>query len=69
MRFGPFGTMELLIILVIVLLLFGARRLPDVAKGLGEAIREFRKGVKETQNDPQAPVNDTQQSTAGRDQP
>lgn len=69
MRFGPFGTMELLIILVIVLLLFGARRLPDVAKGLGEAIREFRKGVKENQNDPQAPASDTQQSTAGRDQP
>ncbi len=36
------GTTELLIIAVIVLLLFGAKRLPDIGKGLGGAIREFR---------------------------
>lgn len=51
MRVGPFGIWELLIILVIVLLLFGARRLPDMAKGIGQAIKEFRKGVKDVQDD------------------
>lgn len=47
MRIGPFGVWELLILLVLVLLLFGAKRLPEMAKGMGQAIKEFRKGVRE----------------------
>lgn len=46
-RIGPFGIPELLIILVLVLLIFGPRRLPAMAKGIGQAIREFRTGVKD----------------------
>lgn len=42
-----FGFQELLIILAIVLLLFGSTRLPQLAKGLGSSIKEFKKGVKE----------------------
>jgi sec-independent protein translocase protein TatA len=41
------GIPELLIILGIVLLLFGARRLPDLARSLGKSTREFKKGVAE----------------------
>ena len=37
------GPGELLLIFLIVFLLFGARRLPEIAKGLGQAIREFKK--------------------------
>ncbi|RLI91899.1 MAG: twin-arginine translocase TatA/TatE family subunit [Candidatus Altiarchaeales archaeon] len=37
------GTSELLIILLIILILFGHKRLPELARSLGEAIREFRK--------------------------
>ncbi len=40
------GPTELVIILLIVLLLFGARRIPDLAKGLGEGIRNFKSGMK-----------------------
>lgn len=36
---------HLLILLVIILLLFGAKRIPELAKGLGTGLREFRKGV------------------------
>jgi sec-independent protein translocase protein TatA len=43
---GPIGIPELLIILVIVVLLFGATRLPNIGKGLGEGIRNFKKGIK-----------------------
>lgn len=44
---GPLGLPELLIVLVIVVLLFGAKRIPDLARGLGEGIRNFRAGVKD----------------------
>jgi len=39
MRIGPLGIWELLIILVVVLLIFGPRRLPDMAKGIGQSVR------------------------------
>ena len=40
------GPTELIIILFVVLLLFGAKKLPDLAKGLGEGIREFKSATK-----------------------
>ena len=51
MRIGPLGIWELLIILVVVLLIFGPRRLPEMAKGLGQSVREFRKGIRDMKND------------------
>jgi sec-independent protein translocase protein TatA len=45
------GYQELLIILVIVLILFGAQRLPDLAKSLGSSVKEFKKGVNEINKD------------------
>jgi sec-independent protein translocase protein TatA len=41
------GMQELIIILIIVVVLFGATRLPELGKGIGQAIRNFRKGVSE----------------------
>lgn len=45
------GMPELLVILLVVLLLFGANRLPEIGKSLGEGIREFKKAVKDGQNE------------------
>lgn len=45
------GYQELLLILVIVLILFGAQRLPDLAKSLGSSVKEFKKGVAEVKDD------------------
>jgi sec-independent protein translocase protein TatA len=45
------GMTELIIILVILLLLFGSTRLPQLAKGMGKSIREFKKGVAEGDED------------------
>jgi sec-independent protein translocase protein TatA len=39
------GGTELLILLAVVLLLFGAKRIPELAKGLGSGVREFKRGV------------------------
>jgi sec-independent protein translocase protein TatA len=44
--FGTFGVQELLLILVIVVFLFGSRKIPEVAKGLGEGIRGFKASLK-----------------------
>lgn len=41
------GMPELLVILAVVLLIFGANRLPDIGAGIGKAIRGFKKGVQE----------------------
>ena len=47
MRFGGLGATELIIILVIVLVIFGAGRVPEVFGALGKGIREFRKSQTE----------------------
>jgi len=44
--FGSLGGPELLIILAILVLLFGARKIPDLARGLGEGIRGFRTSLR-----------------------
>ncbi|WP_018467884.1 twin-arginine translocase TatA/TatE family subunit [Calidithermus timidus] len=45
------GFPELSIILLVALLLFGPRKLPELARGLGEAIREFKKGASAIRED------------------
>ncbi len=45
MAFGV-GWQEILIILLIVIILFGARRIPDLAKGLGKSVKEFKRGIR-----------------------
>jgi sec-independent protein translocase protein TatA len=48
---GPIGWNELVIILVIVLLIFGPRRLPDFAEALGKSIRKFRHATSEARDE------------------
>jgi sec-independent protein translocase protein TatA len=45
MNFGNLGFMEILLILVVVLLLFGARRLPEIGASFGKSIKEFKRGL------------------------
>ena len=42
------GPLETLVILIVILLLFGAKRLPEIGRALGEGIREFKKSLKDT---------------------
>ena len=53
---GSIGAPELIIILVVVLLLFGSTRLPKLARSLGEASREFKKGINDGTRDDDAPA-------------
>jgi sec-independent protein translocase protein TatA len=45
--FGPIGIPELLIILAIIILIFGANRLPELGKGIGAGIKNFKNGMKD----------------------
>ena len=45
------GTTELIIIFLIILLLFGAKNIPEIAKGIGKSISSFKKGLKDIKED------------------
>ena len=50
-----FGMPELLLIFGVITLFFGGKKIPELARGMGQAVREFRKSVKETNEVPQKP--------------
>ena len=49
--FGTLGLPELFILLVILFFLFGAKRLPEMGKGIGEGIKNFKKSIKGSDSD------------------
>ena len=51
---GPFGFPELIVILIIVVVIFGASKLPQLGKGLGEGISNFRDGLSKGNKDDKA---------------
>lgn len=51
---GRIGIPELIIILMIIILIFGANRLPEIGRGIGKGIRNFKDSTKEGQNDGKA---------------
>ena len=63
--FGSLGFQELLIIFALAVFLFGARRIPEVAKGLGEGIRGFKAALKgEAETPPARPSRDDEASSS-----
>jgi TatA/E family protein of Tat protein translocase len=49
--FGSVGMQEIILVLFILLLLFGAKRLPELGQSLGKGIREFKRGISEIQEE------------------
>jgi sec-independent protein translocase protein TatA len=49
--FGNIGAPEIILILLVVLILFGAKKIPELAQGLGKGIREFKKSMKDVEED------------------
>ncbi len=61
--FGSLGIQEILVVLVILLLLFGGRKIPELARGLGRGITEFKRGIHEPpEKDPEALPTETTRS-------
>ncbi len=59
--FGGVGIPELLIVLLIVLLLFGSKKLPELARGLGRSVTNFKSGLKDEQSDETETTGQTEQ--------
>ena len=69
--FANLGFTELMVILVIVLVLFGARRVPEIGASIGKGIREFKKNINDIDRDVRDPIRDSMRTDdrlpAGRD--
>jgi sec-independent protein translocase protein TatA len=52
---GNLGTPEILVIALVVLVLFGSKRIPEFMQGLGKGVREFRKAAKDIQDEIEKP--------------
>ena len=57
------GGWEIILVLVVVLILFGAKKIPELAKGLGQGIKEFKKATKEVTDEIQNTTTDTTAQT------
>jgi sec-independent protein translocase protein TatA len=62
------GTQELIIILLIVVVLFGATRLPKIGSGIGQAIRNFKKGIKEGEEIDVTPSKDEKKEKVDKEE-
>lgn len=58
MPIGGLGMGEIILIFLVVLLLFGAKRLPEIGSALGKGIREFKSSVREIEGELKAPLED-----------
>jgi sec-independent protein translocase protein TatA len=63
---GIFGGWEIVLILAVVLILFGAKKLPELAKGLGQGIKEFKKATTDVQNEINSAMDDNRYSPPSR---
>lgn len=60
---GNLGMPELIVILIIVLLLFGAKKVPELMNGLGKGVKSFKKGMKEVEDEIEKIDNDIKEET------
>ena len=63
MGIGGFGMGEMILVFLVVLLLFGAKRLPEIGSALGKGIREFKSSVREIEHELKAPEDPARRST------
>jgi sec-independent protein translocase protein TatA len=61
--FMGLGMQELLLIGFVILVFFGARKIPEFMKGLGKGVREFKEGIREVNTDPAPPARTSTTST------
>lgn len=66
--FGNLGTGEIILILLVILILFGAKKIPELAQGLGKGIREFKKTMREVEEDIKSEVQKIETKNESKEQ-
>ncbi|MEO7084460.1 MAG: twin-arginine translocase TatA/TatE family subunit [Gemmatimonadaceae bacterium] len=66
MGIGNLGFGELMVILVIVLVLFGARKVPEIGASIGKGIREFKRNISDVERDVREPLRDAPRNSNER---
>ncbi|MBT3683882.1 MAG: twin-arginine translocase TatA/TatE family subunit [Candidatus Marinimicrobia bacterium] len=61
------GPWEVVIILVVVLIIFGGKKLPELARGLGQGLKEFKKATKDIKDEVENTVKDLDEETPEKD--
>lgn len=65
--FGNLGAGEIILIILVILILFGAKKIPELARGIGKGMSEFKKGLKDVENEIKNPDNDTKKTETKKD--
>ena len=61
--FGSLGAGEIILIFLVILILFGAKKIPDLAQGIGKGMKEFKKAIKEVDEEVKNSSSDKKQDT------
>lgn len=65
--FGTFGAGEIIIIALVILLLFGGRKIPELMKGLGKGVKSFKQGMNEVEDEIKKSVDEKPNSASNPD--
>ena len=61
--FGNLGATEIILIVVAILILFGAKKIPELAQGIGKGMKEFKKALRDVEEDIKIPDNDSKKDS------
>jgi sec-independent protein translocase protein TatA len=65
--FGNLGAGEIILILLVILILFGAKKIPELARGIGKGMSEFKKGLKDVEDEIKNTENETKKTESKKD--
>lgn len=65
---GSFGGLEIAVIVMVILLLFGAKKIPELARGLGQGINEFRKASNDIKSEIEQGARESEKNSSSTDQ-
>lgn len=65
--FGNLGAGEIILILLVILILFGAKKIPELARGIGKGMSEFKKGLKDVEDEIKNTENETKKTENKKD--
>jgi sec-independent protein translocase protein TatA len=65
--FGNLGAGEIILILLVILILFGAKKIPELARGIGKGMSEFKKGLKDVEDEIKNSENETKKTESKKD--